>query len=142
YQYYDRQTPQTVNLLPGQHYLWTSGGATVYFTVKDDGTIDYDAMLDVFLSGRGTNRLVVRGSAVQTDARALVVSRVWLSYGSDDGQSPFTANLLPGQHPMWTGDGASVSFTVAADGTVDYDASLNGILSGRGTKSLAWLRRS
>ena len=126
-----RRTDQR-QLLPGSHFFSTYGGAVVYFTVADDGTIDYDASLDGVLTGRGTNTLTVQGAAVQIDASALPGSYLALDYVAYDGDAPIDARLLPGSHFFSTYGGAAVYFTVANDGTIDYDASLDGVLTGRG----------
>jgi hypothetical protein len=46
-----------VHLLPGQHWLSTATYGVVYFNVDDNGIVDYDAALDLILSGRGTRML-------------------------------------------------------------------------------------
>ena len=138
---YDGDAPIDARLLPGSHFFSTYGGAVVYFTVADDGTIDYDASLDGVLTGRGTSSLTVQGAAVQIDASALPGSYLALDYVAYDGDAPIDARLLPGSHFFSTYGGAVVYFTVADDGTIDYDVSLDGILSGRGTSSLVFLQR-
>src|SRR5262249_9569105 len=49
-----------------------------------------------------------------------------------------SVSLAPGMHTVASGNGlgGSVKFFVAADGTVDYDQSLDGVLSGRYTTTL------
>jgi hypothetical protein len=136
----DATTPDHVNLLPGDHILYTYGGNSVTFTVTADATVDYDAALDGVLTGRGTGTLAVQGQRVQIDSAGLFGNYVFLdyaTYSADDAAAPGSANLLPGDHILSTYGGSSVSFTVNADGTVDYDAALDGVLSGRGTGALA-----
>jgi hypothetical protein len=55
--------------------------------------------------------------------------------------TPFTATLLPGMQSLEYSNGVGpldfVPFSVDNSGAVDYDASLNGVLSGRGSSTLA-----
>jgi hypothetical protein len=131
----DGDTPFTAALLPGSHFLSTfyDGAA---FTVKADGTIDYDPALEGILTGRGTSALTARGADVRIDASALHGSALRLNYSVDlNGDSPFTAALLPGSH-LLSSSYSFVVFIVNVDGTIDYDPALEGALIGRGTHSL------
>jgi hypothetical protein len=132
----DLKKAHSISVLPGPHTLWTSGGSNVSFTVGNDGTIDYAPALEGVLSGRGTSSLVVRGRAVQVDATALTGTYLGLDYVSFDLRTPLSVNLLPGPHAVWTSGSPTYSFTVAADGTIDYAPTLDGVLSGRGTRTL------
>src|SRR5262249_16699919 len=49
----------------------------------------------------------------------------------------FSINLLTGQHSLSTNGINVISFTVNPDGTVSYDPSLEGALTGSGTTALA-----
>src|SRR5207244_3362651 len=133
----DPAAPFSVRLLPGQHWLKTYGGDYTYFKVNADGTVDYDAALEGVLTGRGTSSLGVNGAVVQVDARALSGSSLTLDYAVQDPAAPFSVRLLPGQHWLKTYGGDYTYFNVNADGTVDYDAALEGVLTGRGTNSLS-----
>src|SRR5439155_1621814 len=53
-----------------------------------------------------------------------------------DLTAPLNLELAAGQHFFYTYGGDSVSFDVAADGTIDYDPALDGVLSGRGSSTL------
>jgi hypothetical protein len=69
------------------------------------------------------------------DARALSGDYFWVD---DIRQFEKTLDsvLTVGQHSLQAGGGTVIYFTVLRDGTVDYDASLEGILVGKGTTSL------
>jgi hypothetical protein len=138
--YHDASAPFDVQLMPGQHYVYAQGVFT-YFTVNADGTIDYDASLDGALAGRGTTSLSLLGRAVALDASALGVSAVAVDGTWLDVAGPLALRLMPGQHYVYA-QGVFTYFTVNADGTLDYDASLDGALSGRGTTSLSLLGRA
>jgi hypothetical protein len=58
YTAFNSAAPLSVQLLPGQHFLYDGDGNVYYFTVNADGTIDYDVALDGVFSGRGTTQLV------------------------------------------------------------------------------------
>jgi hypothetical protein len=61
---------------------------------------------------------------------------VWLDYAAQNKTAIITARLLPGTHHVQTWEGNFIYFTVASNGTVDYDPALEGALTGRGTSSL------
>src|SRR5262249_45487466 len=67
------QQPYTLTVLPGGNTIAdpTGSGEHVSFTIKTDGTVDYDTALEGILTGRGTNTLTVHGVAVTIDAHAL-----------------------------------------------------------------------
>jgi hypothetical protein len=91
------------------------------------------------LTGRGTTSLSVVGRPVTLDLSALGP----FAQGPTDvdgvavdlTQTP-VVQLMPGQHYVYV-QGVVTYFTVNADGTVDYDAALEGALTGRGTTSLS-----
>jgi hypothetical protein len=137
------QTTFSATLLPGVHFLNYGTGVgvgTANFTVTASGTVDYAPSLDLILSGRGTNSLVVLGAMIEFDASALSVASVSLPpVGNFPTQTTFSATLLPGVHFLNYGTGVGVgtaNFTVTASGTVDYAPSLDLILSGRNTSTL------
>src|SRR5204862_299239 len=113
-----------------------------YFTVAADGTISYDAALDAVLTGAGTSVLTIRGASVTVDAGALEGTYLALDYVAHDPASAFSARLLPGQHWLKTYGGDYLYFTVTADGAIDYDAALDGALTGRGTTTLGVVGRT
>src|SRR5207249_3270841 len=143
---HDATQPFTVHLMPGNQHYFYSGGALQYFTVANDGSIDYDPALEGALTGRGTSTLVINGRTVQIDARPLGVGSLVLDSVGYDARAPISRNLLPGQHLVYTSfaSGSPAYFTVATlfrstvanDGSIDYDPALEGALTGRGTSTL------
>jgi hypothetical protein len=133
--------PFTLTVLPGQHVIeeYIESGTALDFALGADGTVSYDPSLQGVLSGQGTNSLVVNGVTIAVNAQKLSDPYVEIdAYIEELTAAPFTLTVLPGQHVMeeFIESGSSVSFTVGADGTVSYDPSLQGILSGQGTNSL------
>jgi hypothetical protein len=128
--------PLSINLLPGTHNLWGPGGSEQFaFTVAADGSISYDPSLQGVFQGAGSNTLVVKGVSVTIN----VPGAVWVNvdYATYWPSGPLTVNLLPGSNFVQTTTGVPVIyFTVAADGTISYDASLDDIVSGAGTNTL------
>jgi hypothetical protein len=136
-QWINTSSPLSLTLAPGTHTLSTAGGGSVTFQVGLSGVISYDPSLNSILSGRGTNQLLVKGAPVTVDPRALTNPFLEVDYYiTEQKAAPFTLTLLPGSHLLSNAGGGSVAFTVNANDTVDYDPSLNSILSGRGTNQL------
>lgn len=131
---HDSTAPFGVDLAPGDHFVYSTGGIA-WFKVENDGTISYDPALEGILSGQGTSALAVNGVEIQVDASALLPTYMSMDYVAQDGSTPFTARVLPGDHFVYA-TGAIVWFNVANDGTVNYDSELEGVLSGQGTNSL------
>jgi hypothetical protein len=105
--------------------------------VNADGTVDYDASMDTFLSGRGTNELRIQGVSVTIDATELSGSYLFTDYASYANAAEINLKLLPGDsHFFYTYGGSMFYFTVNANGTVDYDTSMDSFVSGRGTGEL------
>ena len=135
-------TPITAALLPGTHVIEANTGyGTVAFTVDDAGHVGYTASPQVILAGAGTSRLVVQGAPVTFDARALAAKTAWVYVDGvkESSASPFGLRLLSGTHVIEDAAGDAVLFTVDPDGTIDYAATYNSKLSGRGTKTLTIL---
>ncbi len=89
------------------------------------------------MSGSGTSELIVKGTAITVDATALSTPSVHADGREFNNTAPLDLVVLPGAeslHDLSTGDG--VSFTVSTAGTIGFDASLQGILSGSGTSQL------
>ena len=87
-----------------------------------------------------TNGTRVNGRTVQIDTTALGVATLLLDGVSYDATILLSRQLLPGQHFIYSPyTGAVWYFTVANDGSIDYDPALDSILSGRGTKKLTFL---
>ena len=137
-------TVASLTLLPGEHAVLYNAGASqpsVTFTVTTAGRVDYAQGLDRFLSGRGTALLNVNGQTIRVDASALSVSVFDISYLLDNQPSSTVASLrlLPGDHMVLYNAGASqpsATFSVTADGAVDYSSGLDGVLGGRGSEVL------
>jgi hypothetical protein len=134
--------PSRANLLPGQHTLTTNGTDVTTFTVNPDGTVAYDPALEGALTGSGTTALAVIGRSVALDASALGTASVSADGVGHAAAAPFSVNLLPGQHSLTTNGTDVTWFTVNADGTISYDPSLQGALTGSGTTSLAVIGRA
>jgi protein involved in polysaccharide export with SLBB domain len=134
---HDASAPFSATLAPGQHYVYVTGYEENWFTVNADGTISYDAALEGAFSGAGTTSLAISGRAVALDASLLGVGIVYLDGVAHDATAPFTAHLLPGQHYVYVTSYEETWFTVNQDGTIAYDAALEGVFSGAGTTSLA-----
>jgi hypothetical protein len=133
----DGTAPTSANLLPGRHTLTTNGTDAITFTVNPDGTVTYDSTLEGALTGSGTTALAVHGYAVTLDATALGVISISVDGVVHDATAPFSVNLLPGQHSLSATGNDTTSFAVNADGTISYDPSLEGALTGGGTRALA-----
>jgi hypothetical protein len=132
--------PFTITALPGlatlsEYYT----GAVVQFTITANGTVSYDPSLEGVLTGAGTSTLTIHGATVTVDAHNLSMPFLYLNTNQvvEQTNARFTITVLPGLATL-TGPyiGAMVQFTVAADGTVTYDPSLEGVLTGAGTSSL------
>lgn len=130
-------SPATVHrltLLPAAGYVFHAGPgvpADFSYTVRRDGTVDYDASCDTFLTGRGTDTLVVGGFPVVLSAAD--ADSDLLGLASLDGESGPTvracrpprelaAVLVPaaGYQPR-TVHGVCTGFRVARDGTLSAD---------------------
>ncbi len=135
---YNNTAPLGLVLLPGAESLNDlSTGDGVSFTVSNTGTIAFDASLQGILSGSGTSELIVKGTAITIDATALSTPSVQADGREFNNTAPLDLVVLPGAeslNDLSTGDG--VSFTVSTAGTIGFDASLQGILSGSGTSQL------
>jgi hypothetical protein len=70
---FDSHKLEYVSLAPGMYIiqLYSSMMSDVVFTVKDDGTLDYDDRLEGAVSGKGTRTLTVKGFPIDFDARQL-----------------------------------------------------------------------
>jgi hypothetical protein len=131
----------TVRVLPGPQLLLSPGGfgGEQYFTVANDGTVSYDPSLEGAFTGAGTSTLGVNGRAITLNVGALSEPFLYLDEISPlASASVFTAHVLPGAQ-LLEGPGVAggdVVFTVANDGTVSYDPSLEGVLTGASTDAL------
>ncbi|MFF3734922.1 Ig-like domain repeat protein [Streptomyces sp. NPDC002476] len=142
-------TVHRLTLLPAAGYVFHAGPgvpADFSYTVRPDGTVDYDVSCDPFLTGRGTDTLVVGGfpvvlSAAHADSDLLGLAAL---DGRPDPapRAPrppreLTAVLVPakGYQPR-TAHGVCSGFRVARDGTLTVDPADAGSY-GAGTVGLA-----
>ncbi|NNM07068.1 MAG: hypothetical protein HKO65_18390 [Gemmatimonadetes bacterium] len=129
--------------LPSGYQLSVVNGAVV-FSVSETGEIDYASGLDPILTGRGTQQLTLLGHEITIDATALGAGNFTIaSVGSAPATGVTAFRLLPSQ-PLPSGftflfDGSEFVFSVSAFGGLDYDASLDSKLLGRGTSFLTVL---
>lgn len=130
----EKTKPLTVRLMPGYHHVQLP--VVMVFSVTESGKFEYDASQEGILLGKGTNQLQVRGAAVTIDARALWSPYMALDYLPVDSRQLINARLLPGLHHIQTYGGDVLLFSVAANGQVSYDASLEGVFTGSGTTTL------
>ncbi|KAB7833817.1 Ig-like domain-containing protein [Streptomyces mobaraensis] len=123
--------PDTVHrltLLPAAGYVFLAGpgvAADFSYTVRPDGTVDYDASCDRFLSGRGTGTLVVGGFPVVLSAAGADSDILGLEGLPDPAPRPpreLAAVLVPakGYQPR-TAYGVCSGFRVGRDGTPAAD---------------------
>ena len=114
---------------------------TFHFTVDNAGKVQFDEALDGFVSGRGTDTLVVAGYTFQADATAMTpqATAVHPLSGQDTtGTRMHTMIGIPGLYIFKGGHGnhTTVIFTVGNDGTIGFEPALDGFVSGRGTDTL------
>jgi hypothetical protein len=128
--------------LDAEHpYGLTAAQGVIGFLVTREGLVDFDASYDAVLGGRGTATLVVQGAPITIDATALSAPEAYLSYlppFATVSAKPF--RLLPtadADHTYGlTAAQGVIGFLVTRAGLVDYDASYNAVLGGRGTSTL------
>jgi Ca2+-binding RTX toxin-like protein len=132
----DSAAPFGIDLAPGDHFVYTHGSAVVWFKIEADGTVSYDPALEGIFTGQGTSALTVRGVEVQIDTSALFGTYMTVDYVPKTPGETLTTRLLPGDHFVYTHGSAVAWFKVETDGTVSYDPTLEGILTGQGTSEL------
>src|SRR5262249_1930969 len=108
-------------------------------------TVSYDPALQGVLSGAGTSTLTVYGRTITVDTRPLSIPTLVLDgpvLAKNTALTTFTG--LPGTYSLRDSRGSSalVPFTLAANGTISYAPSLQGILTGAGTTTLTVHGRS
>jgi hypothetical protein len=121
----------------------SSGGGIAYFSVGNNGTVDYDRILDLSgtLSGRGTTTLVVVGDTVQIDARALVPttpSFTLAGIGTYPTATVLRLTLLPGWERLSTPN-ETFDFHVDEFSRVDLDPINNRLAIVQDTSTLVLL---
>ncbi len=129
----------TVHLLPGTNYLWGPGGSAeaLAFTVTAGGIVGYDSSLQGVLTGAGSNTLIVKGVSFTINATALGNSEIELDYAPLGTATSITVVVIPGVNDLYSyalNEGFVI--TVALNGDISYDPSLDNILSGAETNTL------
>jgi hypothetical protein len=126
-----------VTLAPGTHTISTYTGGSITFQVSVAGIVSYDAGLEGILTGQNTRELTVQSAAISIDIRWLTDPYLYLdNYKNMPAGAVFQAFLLPGSHAIREYQGGEVGFEVTPQGTVQYDKTLEGILTGQGTRGL------
>ena len=130
------------NLVPGPHYIVAVNQASYRFTITDDGHVTYDHSLQGRLTGNGGTTLGVQGFPVTIDARDSAEPSFSLDgVGTFDARQLQTARLLPIWHVVTFPSRRQYAFRVGDSGPIDYDHSLDAILSGRNSSTLIIRRR-
>ncbi|MFD9323385.1 hypothetical protein ACFWDQ_38045, partial [Streptomyces sp. NPDC060053] len=119
--------PPTVSLPAGTGFHLRQDGlpaADFVFTVRADGTVDFDPALDAFLSGRGSRRLTVLGLPVTLDTTVLGHVLVLNAGGVTLQAGVQQLTLLPGSGYRLTLPSvtAGLVFGLTPDGAVVIDA--------------------
>ncbi len=147
-----------VVLMPGGHQLSLLPNSRreapgFDFTVQPDGRIRFDPPLDSLVDGRGTRAMVLRGIPIGIDVSESSYERfelggLWQRFDGSPDQVEFTRAtdpvpfvLMPGGHGLsFLPDGGTAmpwfDFTVQGVGTLQFDRSLDELVSGRGTATL------
>ncbi len=136
---FDTAAVKTIAVAPGEYSLQQAGNDIAAFTVFSDATVDYDASFSGIFSGRGTNTLLVHGQRIVVntslqDSGSFTVTP--LTQTMDAGGRATQLDLLPDSQLHYTDPNFSFDFTVDSSGLVQFDASLDAQVSGRGTREL------
>ncbi|WP_237774408.1 hypothetical protein [Actinosynnema sp. ALI-1.44] len=136
------QSRRVYKLLPGAHTFVTYNGIQFPFTVTAQGRVDYKSTLNDTFTGIGSATLAVRGHPITFDPRDSGHTSFGVSGVGWRGSGQLvTFRLVRGTHALHLPDGSKFTFQVTDTGKVDYDPSLDGVLSGRGSSTLAVHRR-
>jgi hypothetical protein len=129
-------TPVVLDLGPGTHTVVDGSGGTHEFEVTATGVVSYAAEKEPFFDGLNTSQLTLVGYEIVIDATALVASTFSLGgIGPLSTASPNTVVMLPGGKTFSSTD-VTFAYEVEEDGLLDFDPSLDGILTERGTNAL------
>jgi hypothetical protein len=122
-----------VSLQPGTYGFQQQSGAVADFSfrVTASGTIDYDPQNDGFLSGRGSDTLVVRGFPIALDMRPLSHSLAPTLFGASTLTPDHVHQLTLVPAPLYgfisaSGVVANFTFAVRVDGTIGVDSRFAG----------------
>ncbi|MEV0372460.1 hypothetical protein AB0I10_21940, partial [Streptomyces sp. NPDC050636] len=134
----DGTTATSFSLAAGTYAFQPTGGAlgTVNFDVTEDGLVTYDPANDAFLSGRGTDTLIVRGFAITIDGRALSHDLSPFLMGNSDVLSRTSTHdltLTPGTYLLaLAGVFADFTFVLSTDGQVSVEPRFAGFAEASG----------
>jgi hypothetical protein len=115
----------TINLLPGRHTFFTTGGSTQFFDVAANGALTLENSRDGSVVG---NTLTITGLVVSIDASDLGTP-LYLN-GLLEPTSAVTVNLLPGRHSFCTTSGSSQYFDIADNGAISLEDPRDGVVNG------------
>jgi hypothetical protein len=114
----DGSQAPTIQIEPGQ-YNFQQSPANFTFRVTSDGLVDYDDGNDVFLDGRGTSTLTVKGFSITLDARPLSHNLLPIILGA--------SSLARDQvHPLTLLPASGYGFQPASGIVADFQFSLDG----------------
>ena len=139
---------QNVPLSPGTYTFQIISGfnSTAFdFTVATNGTLDFGAALDGYVSGRGGTMLTITGLNISIDATQLDATQfqvIGVGVFPSDTEQPM--RVIPGDYRFGINSGfntTNVDFSVAANGTdpngvIDFLPALNAYVLGRNTSRL------
>ncbi|MFH1724485.1 MAG: PKD domain-containing protein [Elusimicrobiota bacterium] len=121
--YLQTETTQPLTVIPGDYAFRLSYSQhAAGFSVGGDGMVSYPEASERFLDGGGTAELVVDGLGIIVDARALGPGQFNIG-GLAANLAADTVHCLtsiPSTYALYYGS-QEFAFSVAADGTVEYD---------------------
>ena len=125
----------SMNVLPGLKRIQATEGG-VALSVSNEGTFEYDPVLEGIVEGGGTQSLIVNGAPILVDATGLAgADYMILNVGLFPAAVPATIRVLPGNKRFRSAD-IDFDFQVNTTGNLNYDYSLDGVLAGRGSTTL------
>ena len=106
------------------------------FEVDETGLVTYAAAKEPFFDGLATSQLTLVGYSIGIDATALTSGSFSIGgIGSFSTTAFHSVIMLPGIKSFSSAE-AIFDFEVEDDGLLEYDMSLDAVLSGRGTNTL------
>jgi hypothetical protein len=138
---------QTYRLLPplvGSYGSWQAGGVvwpSLGLTVDFDGHVGYPSSADGWVTGRGTDTLVIHGYPVEIDATATAPGTFRIpdavGTGTRDRATVQALRLAPVAYAYSSGAGTDFFWSIREqDGTVDFGTDAGSCVLGRGTTRL------
>ncbi|MEW6429928.1 MAG: hypothetical protein AB1730_00355 [Myxococcota bacterium] len=108
------------DLAPGAYTFQDNTNVRFDFTVTAAGTVDYPAVADGFVSGRGTPSLVIAGYPVTVDATALATASTFIAGGKayHPRATPWVLRAMPGTYLMLSTTGGSMHFDITPAGAL------------------------